>query len=142
MTTAECRRKPWGLLVALDGEQNAEGELYLDDGESLEPAAVTWVHVRAPFLLPGWILADMFQFSATKQSIRASPEGNYVDTNAFANATVMGLARGPVRIWVNQHTLPLENWEYNLDTEVLSLHGLNSWFPHGAWATGWEINWE
>lgn len=53
MTTAESRMKPWGLIVALDGEQNAEGELYLDDGESLEPAAVTWVHVSASLNWPG-----------------------------------------------------------------------------------------
>jgi alpha-glucosidase len=46
MTTAESRRNPWGLLVALDREGFAEGDLYLDDGESVEPAAVTWVHVR------------------------------------------------------------------------------------------------
>ena len=45
MTIAESRRNPWGLVVALDGDGVAKGELYLDDGESLEPAAVTWVHV-------------------------------------------------------------------------------------------------
>ena len=48
MTTTEARMSPWGLLVALDGEERAEGELYLDDGENLEPAAVTWVHVSVP----------------------------------------------------------------------------------------------
>lgn len=45
MTTTACRRNPWGLLVALDGEGAASGELYLDDGESLSPNATTWVEV-------------------------------------------------------------------------------------------------
>lgn len=47
MTTAESRKNPWGLIVALDKDGTAEGELYLDDGESLEPDAATWVHVSA-----------------------------------------------------------------------------------------------
>lgn len=45
MTTAECRRNPWGLIAALDKDGSAKGRLYLDDGESLEPSAVTWVSV-------------------------------------------------------------------------------------------------
>jgi alpha-glucosidase len=46
MTTAESRKNPWGLIVALDRDGCAAGSLYLDDGESLEPSAITWVKVR------------------------------------------------------------------------------------------------
>ncbi|KAL2168270.1 hypothetical protein VTG60DRAFT_189 [Thermothelomyces hinnuleus] len=125
MTTTESRRNPWGLLVALDREGFAEGELYLDDGESLEPAAVTWV-----------------QFTATNTSITAVPQGNYVDSNRFGNATVMGLAKGPVRMWLNRRVLDHANWQYDQDRAVLLLYGLNHLFPQGAWAEKWEINWE
>jgi alpha-glucosidase len=49
MTTAESRGNPWGLIVALDHCGQAEGRLYLDDGESLEPSATTWVQVSTSF---------------------------------------------------------------------------------------------
>ncbi|KAL2158027.1 hypothetical protein VTH06DRAFT_4837 [Thermothelomyces fergusii] len=125
MTTAESRRNPWGLLVALDRDGFAQGELYLDDGESLEPAAVTWV-----------------QFTATDRSITADPQGNYVDTNPLANATVMGLAKAPLRMWLNRRVLDPANWQYDHERAVLLLHGLNHLFPRGAWAEKWEIGWE
>lgn len=51
MTTEASRRNPWGLLVALDRLGAAEGVLYLDDGESLEPNATTWVKVSSHFSL-------------------------------------------------------------------------------------------
>ena len=45
MTIKECREGKWGLLVALDKQGEAIGELYLDDGESLAPESVTLVEV-------------------------------------------------------------------------------------------------
>jgi len=45
MTTFESRRNPWAVVVALDKQGEAKGELYLDDGESLKPEEVTWVQV-------------------------------------------------------------------------------------------------
>jgi alpha-glucosidase len=44
-TTTATRRNPWALLVALDSEGNASGDLYLDDGESLVPNATKIVDV-------------------------------------------------------------------------------------------------
>jgi alpha-glucosidase len=49
MTTHESRMSPWGVVVALDKEGSAAGELYLDDGESLNPKEVTWVQVSPVF---------------------------------------------------------------------------------------------
>ena len=54
----------------------------------------------------------------------------------------MGLAKSPVRIWLNERLLGLENWEYDGEKAVLSLHGLGPLFPRGAWAESWEVRWE
>ena len=45
-TTATSRRMAWSLLVALDGQGEAEGSLYLDDGVSLEQEASKYIEVR------------------------------------------------------------------------------------------------
>lgn len=60
-TTAESRQNPWGLIVALDLQGNAQGTLYLDDGESLEPDVTTWVQVRT-----GAILCLIYLVTLTK----------------------------------------------------------------------------
>ena len=45
MTTRDARRTPWSLLVALGLEGTATGELYLDDGESIDPEETLIVEV-------------------------------------------------------------------------------------------------
>lgn len=45
LTTKAVRESPWSLLVALDKEGQAKGGLYLDDGESVNPDATSWVDV-------------------------------------------------------------------------------------------------
>jgi alpha-glucosidase len=43
-TTTQLRKKDFELLIAPDASGNAEGYLYLDDGESLEQTATSEVH--------------------------------------------------------------------------------------------------
>ena len=40
MNTELARNNPYGLIIALDGEQSASGSLYLDDGDSIDPEQV------------------------------------------------------------------------------------------------------
>ena len=46
-TTKTSRQSPWSLIVALDGNQQAKGCLYLDDGVSLSPNDTKEVEVSA-----------------------------------------------------------------------------------------------
>jgi alpha-glucosidase len=46
LTTRDSRKNPWGIIVALDGNGEAAGELYMDDGESLAPEETLQVKVR------------------------------------------------------------------------------------------------
>jgi alpha-glucosidase len=82
--------------------------------------------------------------TATAKSLTAEPliGSAYVDNTTFANATIMGLAKSPVRIWLNEHPLDMEYWAYDQESAVLSLQGMNHLFPQGVWTGGWEIKWE
>lgn len=44
-TTKMTRMNPWTILIALDSQQEAKGELYLDDGVSQEPTDIKEVQV-------------------------------------------------------------------------------------------------
>ena len=50
MTTTEARKTPWSILVALSLDEDASGELYLDDGESVTPNATLYVEVCISYL--------------------------------------------------------------------------------------------
>ena len=127
LTTADSRHGDWGLLVALDKDGNAEGELYLDDGESIAPGEVTWV-----------------TFSAEKGSkVVATPAGNYRDTNPLANVTVMGLTGGSPKVVMLNGKEVVDNskWTFESDKGVLYLTGLQGMFEKGAWDRKWEVSW-
>lgn len=47
-TTKHTRMNPWSITIALDINQAAAGELYLDDGLSLQPADTKVVQVSYP----------------------------------------------------------------------------------------------
>jgi alpha-glucosidase len=52
-TTAMSRKSPWSLLVAVDKDGSASGELYLDDGINIVQNATKNVEVsRLPLLSP------------------------------------------------------------------------------------------
>ncbi|KAB5578414.1 putative alpha-glucosidase precursor [Coniochaeta sp. 2T2.1] len=124
MTTFESRRNPWGVVVALDKDGAAKGELYLDDGESLEPCEVTWV-----------------QFSATNGSLAVTATGNYEDSNPLANITVLGVKSAPANVQLNGKALEQSTWEYEKDSSVLAVTKLNDQTYSGAWSANWTLTW-
>lgn len=127
MTTAESRKKPWGLRVPLDVNGLAGGELYLDDGVSLTPEEVTLVTIKA-----------------TDKSVIVITEGNYVDKNPLRYVLVMGLQEEPKNVLVNGDKLGGEHWEYSDERKSLRLSDLEGFFAGGVWRVdkGLEITWE
>ncbi|KAK0630069.1 glycoside hydrolase family 31 protein [Bombardia bombarda] len=124
MTTAASRKNGWGLLVALDGKGHADGQLYLDDGESLVPDATTWV-----------------DFHVSGSSLTAQPRGSYVDTNPLGNVTVMGVSSAPSKVLLDGKTLDSSYWTYSDPEKLLLLNGLDDLFPTGAWHARWRLTW-
>ncbi|KAI1137277.1 glycoside hydrolase family 31 protein [Hypoxylon sp. FL0543] len=124
LTTAAVRASPWSVLVALDKNGQATGGLYLDDGESLVPNATTWV-----------------DFTVKNSTLTATPSGNFVDTNALGNVTVMG-ASGPISsVKLNGKEIHASSWNLHTSNNVLKITGLDSWMADGAWSEEWTLSW-
>ncbi|KAI4617903.1 hypothetical protein J4E83_006235 [Alternaria metachromatica] len=123
-TTTESRKNPWGLIVALSTDGTASGNLYIDDGESLEPESSLDI-----------------TFAAMNGQLKAEVQGEFKDTNALANVTIMGASScGQVKL--NGETIDASNVEYNSTSSVLKLTGLNDLTSGGAWQGSWTLSWE
>ncbi|KAK1061872.1 hypothetical protein LTR33_012615 [Friedmanniomyces endolithicus] len=118
-TTKTSRLSPWSLIVALDGNGKAGGELYLDDGISLVPNATKNV-----------------EFSFANNTLRARVSGDYQDGISLANITIAGIKWKPQRVSldsggescnIQQATLSCE------DGDVLRITGLEQATHGGAW---------
>lgn len=121
MTTAECRNSSWSLIAALDQEGSATGSLYVDDGESISPNATL-----------------MVDFTVANNKLYASTRGTYVDTNALANVTVLGVQSAPSNVTLNGQGV---GFEYNATSKVLSCKGLQDCTSAGAWSSDWVLSW-
>jgi alpha-glucosidase len=122
-TTQASRNNPWGILVALNKDGAARGSLYVDDGQSLTPNATLEV-----------------EFVVANGTLHASTNGTYVDSNALANVTVMGVAAAPGTATLNCQSVQ-SHASYNSSSRVLSLTGLNNFTRSGAWAQDLVLKW-
>jgi len=122
-TTAASRRNPWALLVALSARGTASGSLYVDDGESLAPNAT----LEVDFVVQGGRLF-------------ASGRGEYVDSNALGNITILGVQSQPANVTLNGVSVA-NLASYNSSSQVVSLTGLNSLTKAGAWSSDWVLEW-
>lgn len=119
-TTNECRNSSYSLIVALDANGAATGQLYVDDGESLAPNATLFVDL-----------------TASSGSLYASARGLYEDSNALANVTIMGVASKPKSVTLNGENV--SSVAYDDSSKVLKLAELTS---TPAWAADWVLSWE
>ncbi|GKT41651.1 alpha-glucosidase [Colletotrichum spaethianum] len=123
-TTSESRSNPWGLLVALDGKGAATGSLYVDDGESLEQEATLTV-----------------EFSASANALKATPSGDFKDSNPLDTLTVMGIQSGVSAVALNGQDLDGTDWSFDSATHALQVTDLKSLTSEGAWSKSWELTW-
>ncbi|KAI8964588.1 glycoside hydrolase family 31 protein [Daldinia sp. FL1419] len=124
LTTTAVRASPWSLLVALDGDGQASGGLYLDDGESLAPNATTWV-----------------DFTVGNSSLKAIPRGDFEDKNVLGNVTILG-AQDPIsKVELDGKEVPTDAWKSQNSSNVLTITGLDSLITGGAWSGEWTLNW-
>lgn len=123
-TTTDSRKNPWGLIVALSGSGDASGSLYVDDGESLEPSETLQV-----------------VFTAMSGQLKVELDGEYKDTNALGNVTIMGVT-GPVGdVKLNGNGIDSSKVDYRQDVGVLKISGLNDVTSGGVWQGNWTLSW-
>ncbi|KAI2787723.1 Alpha-glucosidase [Penicillium oxalicum] len=119
-----CPQHPWTLLTALGEKGEATGELYLDDGESLQPNATLTV-----------------TFKATKSSLHAEPCGNWREKNPLAKVDILGVTHKPHAVTLNDIAIPASSVHYNSTSNVLSVTGLEKLTTKGAFASSWVMKW-
>lgn len=123
-TTTESRANPWGLIVALGDDGKASGNLYVDDGESLEQEAILEV-----------------SFSVEEGELKVEVAGEYKDTNALGNVTILGVFGGIGDVKLSGKSVDAGNVAYDEGTGVLKLCDLKDLTEGGAWQGAWTLSW-
>lgn len=117
-TTATSRKNPWSLIVALDKTASAQGELFLDDGLSIQQKATKTVALNF-----------------AKNSLSTKIHGSYMDANPLANVTIAGIKTAPKSISVNCGGKKSSSSavQFHLQGEALYITGLESATKGGVW---------
>ncbi|XP_063038222.1 maltase-glucoamylase-like [Melospiza melodia melodia] len=115
-TTATSRRNPLGLIVALDENQEASGELFWDDGESADTVESK-----------SYIFYE-FRFSNNVLELSVT-HNNYSDPHGleFQRLRVLGLPRAPISFDVTTEGAEVSSnhsLSYDAGTEVAEVWGL------------------
>ncbi|KAF2758763.1 hypothetical protein EJ05DRAFT_492880 [Pseudovirgaria hyperparasitica] len=131
-TTAESRKNPFSLLIALDKTGHAEGSLYLDDGESILPT---------PSLEVGFNVGNMALY------VRA--EGDFAgDANPISNITIYGVEEWQGRAVIiagdkeGDMVSVAEKTSFEREMGVLRVGGLEGYSQDGAWSESWVFMWK
>lgn len=118
-TTKTSRQSPWSLLIALDEDAEAEGELYLDDGISLSPNATKNVY-----------------FSYANSMLVAKVNGSYTDSLSLANVTIAGygsVAPSSISISLGGKNVEAQGVQLQIMNDALYVTGLETVTKDGIW---------
>lgn len=70
----------------------------------------------------------------------AQPTGNYTDSIALGNVTVLGVTGQVSNVTLNGQSVT-DGWSWNGATQILSITGLNNLTSNGTWNSNWELQW-
>jgi len=129
-TIAESRKGEWKVIVALDGQSSANGEVYMDDGASLE-VGEEYRKVQLNMREHDGVL-----------SLATKGHGMWRDANSLGNVTVLGVSEKVCDVSWNGETVGREvRVEWDGARQVLSVVGLQSYTSKGAWMEDWTLSW-
>ena len=70
----------------------------------------------------------------------AQPTGNYTDSVALGNVTILGVTNQVSDVTLNGQSVT-NGWSWDSGTQVLSISGLNDLTSNGTWNSNWELQW-
>jgi alpha-glucosidase len=121
-TTTESRKNPWGLIVALSEDGDASGDLYIDDGESIEPSETKFISLKA------W-----------DGQLKADVSGSYKDENVMGNVTILGIDGCSDSISLNGESVSGATCDEDKGVLKFILKDVTN---GGAWQGSWTLKWE
>ncbi|CAF4158178.1 unnamed protein product [Rotaria sp. Silwood2] len=109
MNTVLSRRKPFYLYIALDKNQRAQGDLFWDDGESINTYETSHY--------------NYFIFNYDAQRLTIEPwTFKYPDMdNKLEEISIFGMTKQPTRIILNGQDLSRDKWTFDTNTNVLKM---------------------
>ncbi|CAF4570033.1 unnamed protein product, partial [Rotaria sp. Silwood2] len=109
MNTVLSRRKPFYLYIALDKNQRAQGDLFWDDGESINTYETSHY--------------NYFIFNYDAQRLTIEPwTFKYPDMdNKLEEISIFGMTQQPTRIILNGQDLSRDKWTFDTNTNVLKM---------------------
>ena len=115
MNTVQARRNPMNLIIALDQQDQAQGNLFWDDGDSIDNYQTRNY--------------NYFHFNYDKQHLTIEPwTYKYPYMNYYIkleNITVFGLINRPRKIQWNEKTLSNVQWTFNSTLNILQMQTLS-----------------
>lgn len=124
LTTRDARKTPWSLLTSLSEKATASGQLYIDDGESINPEHTLDV-----------------EFKVSHSKLQAKSTGTWKEANPLANVTILGVSKEPSSVTFNGKKVASESVAYNHKSKALAVSGLQELTKKGAWAKDWVLEW-
>ncbi|KAJ5107638.1 alpha-glucosidase precursor [Penicillium angulare] len=122
LTTRDARNTPWDILVALDKNGDGDGDLYLDDGISVQPNAT--------------LTANLTVHNRRLDAV--INHGGWVDGNVLRNVTIWGIENTDNKVKFNGHHVHQGNVQFDKIKKTLVVSGFNT----SAWAGDrWTLEW-
>jgi alpha-glucosidase len=73
--------------------------------------------------------------------LKADVQGDFKDTNALGNVTILGVTSTPTQVKLNDEAIDSSKFAYNATASTLKLSGLNDLTRAGAWQGSWTLSW-
>ncbi|KAL5363683.1 glycosyl hydrolases family 31-domain-containing protein [Aspergillus floccosus] len=122
LTTRDARQTPWDVLVALNKDGEATGDLYLDDGVSVQPDAT---------------VSAIFTVQRRRLEVGIS-QGGWVDGNSLRSITILGVESVSGAVRFNGRPVHHSNVYFDKAKQRLVISG----FDVLAWAGNrWNMEW-
>jgi lysosomal alpha-glucosidase len=114
MNTVESRKKPLYLLVALDKQNKAQGDLFWDDGESIDTYETSHY--------------NYFIFNYASRRLTIEPwTFKYPEMSGetkLDNISIFGMTQSPTRVIWNGQDLSKSKWTFDSSLNILTMTSL------------------